>query len=837
MDDPWGSPWSTADNSNQEPRERSKAPSPTRGGLAPPPPAFFSTATLTTTNDGAGAFPGLASFSGQSPWAEDDEDGVGDGASAEPSAAPWAGTTLENVPQMTPANVQKDTVFGTETPIAWPGATVAASPTRKSLARAHSNSPLRQPLPDAWASEWANEPSLGLQGPAGSGRPSLRAPSPGWAGRKPRSGSRGGSPSPLSTPVLPPSNTTNGASARDAEVRDHGNTIGDQECKARLGLQAGGHEDMETRRVQSPETMAEAGPTPTIQSRPSTPGSDESHPHNDQQDSPITSIDEEAKERPGPGRRKASAKVRDLVHMYDGLAKTKLVEPQVPRQERSRSRDPATSPASEDEDEHGNDDFGDFEEAETQADRQEQKQTSERSSRHASRPASPESTPTPKVPKTPTRTLSTLSASASPEAYQTPAGLISPFRIIAEKYGKVTFAPNVKDLDKLFEDGPASESPSPNTTTVSANIPDRIIEDNFTSISERKMWYRISRQGSSYKHDSGDGENYRRVAWPTSTVHDDAMKVVRRWMEEDSITGRATLGGAVTKGTLFGWDSSASEPVSLTQIFAARRQQQLPGGDAQKRHGSHLSEPVNLPRGQPNDLARKGMHSRKMSGAFQSPPQSATLPPAHFGWSSSPVDPPTSHDSLVRQSSALSESKADTTRPFSLPGPPPVLASSQQGSSKSALSLARNTSITALADEEDDDEWGEMVASPAQEDFPSAADPALGNGKPPPTAPLPRTTLDIASLPAPAAKSSSAIPSSSNTRASPNREPCAITDLSLLGNPAAGHRASSPAHPVPQSGLPPSASPPGHSTLDVTETDSAVRQIISHLPDLSYMLR
>ncbi|MDA4132618.1 MAG: hypothetical protein OK454_05775, partial [Thaumarchaeota archaeon] len=96
-----------------------------------------------------------------------------------------------------------------------------------------------------------------------------------------------------------------------------------------------------------------------------------------------------------------SAKVQDLVDMYDGLAKTILVEPQVPRREQSRSRDPVTPPAGEDDD--GTEDFGAFAGAEKQADRLEQKETSEPPSRHVSRPASPESTPTPKVPKTPTR--------------------------------------------------------------------------------------------------------------------------------------------------------------------------------------------------------------------------------------------------------------------------------------------------------------------------------------------------------------------------------------------------------------------------------------------------
>src|SRR6478609_5242817 len=71
---------------------------------------------------------------------------------------------------------------------------------------------------------------------------------------------------------------------------------------------------------------------------------------------------------------------------------------------------------------------------------------------------------------------------------------------------------------------------------------DVIIDDSFTSISERKAWYLMSRPGSMRKHNLGDDENYVRVGWGNSQVREQAIRIVRRWMEEDSITGRVVLG-------------------------------------------------------------------------------------------------------------------------------------------------------------------------------------------------------------------------------------------------------------------------------------------------------
>ncbi|EFX00329.1 hypothetical protein CMQ_7331 [Grosmannia clavigera kw1407] len=63
-----------------------------------------------------------------------------------------------------------------------------------------------------------------------------------------------------------------------------------------------------------------------------------------------------------------------------------------------------------------------------------------------------------------------------------------------------------------------------------------------------------------------DEGNYRTVSWQGSVVRSETVKIVRRWMEEDSFTGKPVLGLSGTRGNLFGWDST-TEPVALNDVF------------------------------------------------------------------------------------------------------------------------------------------------------------------------------------------------------------------------------------------------------------------------------
>ncbi|KAM0434146.1 hypothetical protein ACHAPT_004091 [Fusarium lateritium] len=307
------------------------------------------------------------------------------------------------------------------------------------------------------------------------------------------------------------------------------------------------------------------------------------------------------------------------------------------------------------------------------------------------------------------------------------------------KRPSIPFSIDMSKLNNLF---PSVETSFPTPEPV----PDVIIDDTFASISERKAWYQISRFGSIRKHNLGDDENYVRVGWGNSQVREQAIRIVRRWMEEDSIAGRVVLGrrGGAAGAKIFNWDSSAPQ-VEISELLAARKS-----------------------------------HSRQAS--VNSKGTAASPTGAAFGWGSSPVasstvviPPPASDRSPVTETSSAVESSPvevaktspvttkppapsarsptiarppspikptpikPTTRPLSIsqplpsptspqiPHPPsPVIPTPLQATTR-PLSISQPIPVpkSPLAqppenagwgdEEEDDDDWGDMVSSPSGE--------------------------------------------------------------------------------------------------------------------------
>ncbi|KAL2677017.1 hypothetical protein Neosp_010784 [[Neocosmospora] mangrovei] len=306
------------------------------------------------------------------------------------------------------------------------------------------------------------------------------------------------------------------------------------------------------------------------------------------------------------------------------------------------------------------------------------------------------------------------------------------------KRPSIPFSIDMSKLDDLFPSVEASfPTPEP--------VPDVIIDDTFASISERKAWYQISRFGSIRKHNMGDDENYVRIGWGNSQVREQAIRIVRRWMEEDSIAGRVVLGrrGAAAGGRIFNWDSSAPS-VDISELLA------------RKSHSRHAS--VNS------------------KGTVASPTVAA------FGWGSSPapsstvaIPPPASERSITEPSSTVESSPVEvaktspvtakppppparsptaiarppspikpipikpTTRPLSIsqplpsptspqiPQPPsPIIPTPLQATTRPiSISQPITYPTSPLAqppenagwgdEEEDDNDWGDMVSSPSGE--------------------------------------------------------------------------------------------------------------------------
>jgi hypothetical protein len=626
-----------------------------------------------------------------------------------------------------------------------------------------------------------------------------------------------------------------------------------------------------------------------VSSRPSSSPSERSHHDEVLQDSPRTSIDEDPKRPQMP--RKASSKVQELVQHFDGLAK--------PEVEPIGNRPISAQSANIDEEvENDMDDFGDFEEGQSE------------------------------IGDSITEDETQVSAKCAPgqetESAETTTGnqdipISSPPS--RKDYGPVEFVVDASLLEKLYT------GVEPDASHEKLFIPDTVPHDSFVSTEERKTWYRISRYGTMRKYNTGNDENYVRVTWPTSKVRDETLKIVSRWMEEDRISGRVVLGGG--KGSsIFGWNDPKAPAVPLSHAFAAKRGKSIPE--------AATSEPVSeIPREWPKGLVKTRPKSKSRSpsqASRRSSMKSAQpiaevktgeqTPVANFGWNAGTDDVLKSKSDSPKPGKKLSGSVSLTASPVSksdlsqssLPSnqlPPTAAILNSAGPSKSVTSINQNVhpisavqsaapvlpSLSTSNLHTDDDDWGELVSSPATTlppvlqpsnslghkksqslggsfsavphiSSPLARDPVLPNqsGQSHRSNPsfdqilTPQTATSTtmthlngafgfgsyATTPIPASSKQNII-GTNPTSSVQNNDPWASADFSFFDAPSASQPKSvtAPAlKPMPAKsvsfGTPTSTtSLPRHEqrSREEIEQDRIVQSVVKSLPDLSYMLR
>lgn len=626
-----------------------------------------------------------------------------------------------------------------------------------------------------------------------------------------------------------------------------------------------------------------------VSSRPSSSPSERSHHDEVLQDSPRTSIDEDPKRPQIP--RKASSKVQELVQHFDGLAKPE-VEPiaNVPKSTQSDNIDAEA--------EDDMDDFGDFEEGQSE------------------------------IGDSITGGGTQVSVKSAPgqetEAAETTAGnqdipISSPPS--RKDYGPVEFVVDASLLEKLYT------GVEPDDSHEKLFIPDTVPHDSFVSTEERKTWYRISRYGTMRKYNTGNDENYVRVTWPTSRVRDETLKIVSRWMEEDRISGRVVLGGG--KGSsIFGWNDPKAPAVPLSHAFAAKRGNPIPEAIA--------NEPVpEIPREWPKGLVKTRTRSKSRSPSQTSRRSSMKsaqpiaevntgpqTPVAKFGWNASTNDVPNPKSGSPKPGKKLSGSVSLTASPISKSSLPQSLLPSNQlpttaiilnssGPSKSLASSNQNVHSTSAVQsaapvlpslstsnlQTDDDDWGELVSSPATTlppvlqpsnglrhkksqslggsftavphiSSPLAREPVLPNQSGPshqftlsfdqilaPQSATSTTTTELngafsfgsfATPPIPNTSKQNVIGTTS-TISVQNNDPWASADFSFFDAPPAPQPKSvtAPAlKPMPAKavsfGTPTSAASLPHReqrSREEIEQDRIVQSVVKSLPNLSYMLR
>jgi hypothetical protein len=243
--------------------------------------------------------------------------------------------------------------------------------------------------------------------------------------------------------------------------------------------------------------------------------------------------------RPILGRRRSS-KIQHLVTMYNGLerkASTSTLKP-VP-DDAATEKDAATEDMSSSGDE--DDDFGDFED-----------ESSEIAIEEFKEPQKAAGTQLP------------------PDVHDSSEAMAGQDATRHTKTEAPVFTLDLSILDDLF--GPDAIKAPTEPAESDSNI---VNVEDFSSMEQRKTWYRISRYGSMRKHDTGNDENYVRIKWPDSQIRTETLKVVSRWMNEDRMVGGTGLGLPGSRpGSLFGWgEASTSGPIDLSAIWGSKQRQ------------------------------------------------------------------------------------------------------------------------------------------------------------------------------------------------------------------------------------------------------------------------
>ncbi|KAB8303629.1 hypothetical protein EYC80_005025 [Monilinia laxa] len=485
----------------------------------------------------------------------------------------------------------------------------------------------------------------------------------------------------------------------------------------------GVEQDHQQDEILQPSTREPEHELSQISSSPSEASNhDESPP-----DSPRTSLDEEPKR--SRITRAISPSVQEPIQNFDALTVPEVELVSEMKHEDSEDAKDEEEPNNEESDDDDFGDFGDFEEGISD-------DGEELVENHDS-----VKSPTSSELATPQNESSEIQSSKRPS-------------------GPVDFSINLASVKTLFgETGEQSDE-----AVEKIFIPDTIIADTFASTEERKMWYRISRYGTMRKYNTGDDENYVRISWAPSQVKQDTQKIVARWMEEDRDNGHVSLGGTSKGGSVFGWNDPNAPPVPLATVLGSKRK------SLKLEAKVEAKKSVEVPRELSKELARDRSRSRSRSPSKQKEHSSTNSiesnhnplpqpPVAQFEWATTPkVQTTSDSDSLTsntdsfamplplqmnsdsghsRQSSSVLHSPlpvspiepppkflqaATKPRPISMPPP--------STNSSGSLSIANLTVMTnGLNDDNDDDEWGEMVSSPVVTEAPKFPNRGLRHKK------------------------------------------------------------------------------------------------------------
>lgn len=404
------------------------------------------------------------------------------------------------------------------------------------------------------------------------------------------------------------------------------------------------HSDADTRKILTEINVLNGSPEAKpnhegqMPSRASPSPSNASLAH-ETTESPQTSFEDESK-HPKSGREKLS-KVKELVQLYDGLVvdntgPTTLKD----RTDATPGDDHCGTNASED----SEDDFGDFEEGES-------------------------NTSTNNILNGSAKAPATVEISESYDATEPSVEESESHDNISRNLDPVQFDVDISLLAEIFGNENAGSSNSISDSKESPGIYN-VVLDSFSSIEERKTWYRISRYGTMKRNNTGD-ENYIRVDWAHSDVRVETLKIIAKWMEEKRLGGAMLLGSANRLGSLFGWDKANKAPMSTNPDH---------GNEATKENPASI--PQKVPSQGPIGALSVVPHTGRVSLELTSPSKGRTK-----------RDSPMAMSPQFSWSSSQPESKNSNVRSPNLPELKSVSASSPHSNRLSMAQIDRSLEV------------------------------------------------------------------------------------------------------------------------------------------------
>lgn len=258
-------------------------------------------------------------------------------------------------------------------------------------------------------------------------------------------------------------------------------------------------------------------------------------------------------------------------------------------------------------------------------------------------------------------------------------------------------------------------------------------DDPVNSTAARKAWYRLSRKQTMREYNSGTAadDNYIRVTWKTSHIRSEVIKTVSRWATEDRMAGR----GPGARASFY-WDTPAPPPEQMISPFHARKRSSVSVSNPVARVAREsvpkleTDVPAAFDWSSPSaggDPWRDDVGDVRAVSSPVAPPRHGTVTtlqrqgtrPVSIDLSSRPKEP-SSHKRTATNTDLLSEA---ALAPVLSSISPPKLQTGPPADPWTTLGALDTNPPTEAAptpaapqvneDNDDDDDWGEMVESPA----------------------------------------------------------------------------------------------------------------------------